>query len=323
MVTPPERRFRIAARGSRLALWQAETVRESLIAADPGLEVEISVIRTTGDRITDVPLARIGERGLFTREVDDALLDGRAEIAVHSLKDVPTVLPNGLLLAAITEREDPRDVLIGPMGRPVTLESLRPGAIVGTSSLRRRAQLRRLRADVEVVDLRGNLDTRLAKLDAGNHDAIILAAAGIARLGLVERISHYLPADSWIPAVGQGALAVVVREGDAAAIEAVRTLHHAESAAAVTAERAFLRALEGGCQVPIGALATVADGELSVDGFVADLEGRAYLRDRIVGPADEAAALGDALARRLIHAGADGLLDEVRAMIDKPGIPSP
>lgn len=323
MVTNAPRRFRIAARGSRLALWQAEAVRERLLAADASLEVEIAVIRTTGDRITDVPLARIGGRGLFTREIDDALLDGRAEIAVHSLKDVPTTLPAGLLLAAVTEREDPRDVLVGPAGQATSLENLRPGARVGTSSLRRRAQLRRLRKDVDVVDLRGNLDTRIAKLDDGAYDAIILAAAGIRRLGWAERISCYLPAESWLPAVGQGALGIVVRDGDERSLAAVSALHHPETGAAVSAERAFLGALEGGCQVPIGALALVADGELLIDGFVADLDGRAFLRDRVTGPVTEAGLLGGALARRLIHAGADGVLDGVRASLDNPGIASP
>ncbi|MDR0786950.1 MAG: hydroxymethylbilane synthase [Gemmatimonadota bacterium] len=323
MVKLPKRRVRIASRGSRLALWQAETVRELLLASDTDLEVEISIIRTTGDRVTDVPLARIGGRGLFTREVDDALLDGRADIAVHSLKDVPTTLPDGLVLAALTEREDPRDVLIGPAGTVTSLEALPPGARVGTSSLRRRAQLRRIRPDLEVIDLRGNLDTRLNRLDEGAYDAIILAAAGMVRLGWAERISSHLPSDSWLPAVGQGALGIVVREGDTTSFDTVRVLHHPESAAAVTAERSFLGGLEGGCQVPIGALATVKDGELSIDGFVADLEGNAFLRERITGSAENAAVLGETLARRLIRDGANEILDAVRASVGGPEIPSP
>lgn len=322
MVTPSSR-FRIASRGSQLALWQAETVREALLAASADLEVDVDVIRTTGDRITDVPLARIGDRGLFTKEIDEALLDGRADIAVHSLKDVPTTLPEGLVIGAVGEREDPRDVIIGPEGAAISLASLPAGARVGTSSLRRRSQLRRLRPDVEVVDLRGNLNTRLARLDAGDYDAIILAAAGVVRLGWTERISQYLPTEDWLPAVGQGALAIVVRAGDEAAIAASRSIHHEPTAIRVTAERAFLRSLEGGCQVPIGAVATISGDDLTVDGFVADLDGTVILRDRIVGPLDAAASLGEALARRLSRAGADTILDEIRAASINPGIPAP
>ncbi len=319
----PTVRFRIASRGSQLALWQAETVRHALLAASPDLEVDIDVIRTTGDRITDVPLARIGDRGLFTKEIDEALLDGRADIAVHSLKDVPTTLPDGLVIGAIGEREDPRDVIVGPDGAETSLASLPAGARVGTSSLRRRSQLRRLRPDVEVVDLRGNLNTRLARLDEGAYDAIILAAAGVVRLGWAPRISQYLSVEDWLPAVGQGALAIVVRRGDEAAIAALRSIHHEPTSIRVTAERAFLRSLEGGCQVPIGSLATIEGDVLAVDGFVADLDGTVLLRDRMVGPLDAGATLGETLARRLSRAGADAILDEIRAASGNPGIPAP
>lgn len=314
--------LRIASRGSQLALWQSEAVREHLLARRPGLEIEIEVIRTLGDRILDVPLAKIGDKGLFTKEVDEALLDRRADLAVHSLKDIPTVLPEGLALAAITEREDPRDVLIGHLGGAVSLAGLPAGVRVGTSSLRRRAQLGHLRPDLEVVDLRGNLNTRLDKLDAGEYAAIILAAAGVLRLGWKDRINEFLDPVEWLPAVGQGALGIVARDDDSATIELLSTLHDPVTAACVTAERAFLRALEGGCQVPIGALATLHGDRLEIDGFVADLEGRQVLREVRSGSIEEAARLGRELAEALRERGADPILAEIRSG-DLPGIPPP
>ncbi len=322
MVTPPPR-LRIASRGSQLALWQAESIRNALLESPSDLVVSIDVIRTTGDRILDVPLARIGDRGLFTKEIDDALLDGRADIAVHSLKDVPTRLPDGLAIVAVGERADPRDVLIARRDAPATLDHLAPGARVGTSSLRRRAQLRHLRPDLDVVDLRGNLNTRLARLDSGAYDAIILAAAGVIRLDWEARISQSLPTEFWLPAVGQGALAVVARTGDAEIAELLRPVHHQPTAACVEAERAFLRALEGGCQVPIGALASISGNLLSIDGFVADLEGQTILRSTFDGPTSAARVIGESLARKLVDRGADTLLDEVRAASESPGIPAP
>lgn len=321
MVTP--KLLRIATRGSQLAMWQAENVRDALIAVHPDLQVEVEIVRTTGDRILDVPLAKIGDRGLFTKEIDEALLEGRADIAVHSLKDVPTRVPDGLDLAAVTERADPRDVLIGPRGASLKLETLTVGARVGTSSLRRRSQLRHVRPDVEVVDLRGNLNTRLARLDDGGYDAIILAAAGVLRLGWTDRISHYLEPADWLPAVGQGALAIVARADDGAAADLLRPLHHPETAACVAAERSFLRTLEGGCQVPIGALATLSGDELRLDGLVADMEGERILRDLRTGPVGDAAALGERVAESLRSAGADEILRAIRAAADAPGIPGP
>jgi hydroxymethylbilane synthase len=312
---------RIASRGSQLALWQAEWVGARL--AERGVRSEIEVIRTTGDRILDVPLARIGDRGLFTKEIDEALLEARAELAVHSLKDVPTRVPEGLVIAAVTEREDPRDVLISRQGTDWRLETLPAGARVGTSSLRRRSQLRRMRPDVEVLDLRGNLNTRLAKLDAGEYDAIILAAAGVVRLGWQLRISQILPVDLWLPAVGQGALGVMVRSDDDATRELIADLHHPGTAAAVGAERSFLRALEGGCQVPIGAAALLDGDRLSLDGFVADLEGDTMLRERHEGPALDPAAVGTELAARLVARGASDILREIRLATDLPGVPAP
>jgi len=318
-----QRPIRIASRGSQLALWQAQHVSTSLIAAHGTLDVSIEIIRTTGDRILDVPLAKIGDRGLFTKEIDEALLAGRAELAVHSLKDVPTRLPEGLALAAVGEREDPRDVLITRRDIPSTLDSLPPGARVGTSSLRRRSQLRHLRSDLEVVDLRGNLNTRLAKLDAGEYEAIILAAAGVIRLGWENRISEFLQTRRWVPAVGQGALALICRTDDSRTAELLAPLHHAATASCVMAERAFLRSLEGGCQVPIGALADLEGDDLRLEGFVADVDGAVVLRDTLTGPFEAAAEIGVELAERLIHRGANDILRRVRSISELPGVTSP
>jgi hydroxymethylbilane synthase len=305
--------LRIASRGSELALWQSRAVQAALRAADPALSVEIDVVRTTGDRIQDVPLARIGDKGLFTKELDAALLHGAADLAVHSLKDVPTRLPEGLVLAAVTEREDPRDVLILPPGGAGDVWTLPPGARVGTSSLRRRAQLQALRPELEILDLRGNLNTRLAKLDRGDYDAIVLAAAGVLRLGWADRIAAYLDAPQWLPAVGQGALAVVARADRADVFDRLRPLHDAASAACTTAERALLRALEGGCQVPIGALATVEGDRLVLHGLVAELDGSRILRVEEAGTMDDAAAVGARAAQALLAQGAAQVLARIRA----------
>ena len=311
MVTAPA--LRIASRGSELALWQSRAVQAALRAADPGLAVQIEVVRTTGDRIQDVPLAKIGDKGLFTRELDAALLAGAADLAVHSLKDVPTRLPDGLALAAVTAREDPRDVLLLPPGRSGDLASLPPGARVGTSSLRRRAQLRALRPELDVVDLRGNLNTRLAKLDRGDYDAIVLAAAGVLRLGWIDRIAAYLDPPAWLPAVGQGALAVVARADRADVLARLRPLHDPASAACTAAERALLRALEGGCQVPIGALGTVEGDRVVLHGLVADLAGTEVIRVQESGAMDQAETVGRRAARALLDRGAGQVLARVRA----------
>jgi hydroxymethylbilane synthase len=317
-------KLRIASRGSALALWQANSVRDSLLAGDEELEVVIEVVRTTGDRITDVPLAMIGDRGLFTKEIDSAVLGGEADLAVHSLKDVPTRIPEGLTLVAVTRREDPRDVLICREGDDArSLDSLRPGARVGTSSLRRRAQLRARRPDVEVVDLRGNLNTRLSRLDDGTYDAILLAAAGVIRLGWVERVSEWLSPERWLPAVGQGALAVVARADDARTAERLAVLHDVATGSAVAAERALLRELEGGCQIPVGALATVSGKTMRLAGLVADLEGRTVLRQELEGPASEAEALGHQVAAALREVGAQEILDGIRALEPAPPPPAP
>ena len=314
--------IRIASRGSELALWQARAVRDALLAAQPGLEVEISVVKTTGDRILDVPLAKIGDKGLFTKELDAALLAGDADLAVHSLKDVPTRLPDGLELVAVGRREDPRDVLILPPGRTGTLAALPPGARVGTSSLRRRAQLKALRPDLEVVDLRGNLNTRLAKLDRGEYDAVLLAAAGVVRLGWEERIAERLDPSEWLPAVGQGALGVVCRAGDERVRGLLSAFHDPFTAACTAAERAFLAALEGGCQIPIGALAHVDEDGLTLHGLVAGVDGEKVLRDSENAPSlDDASEAGRRLAARLLSLGAGEILARLRA--ETPRVPEP
>lgn len=315
--------IRIASRGSELALWQANTVRGALLSAHPRLQVDIEVIRTTGDRILDVPLARIGDRGLFTKEIDAALLEGRADLAVHSLKDVPTRVTDGLTLAAVSDREDPRDVLILRADLQGGLLDLPSGSRIGTSSLRRRSQLRALRPDLEVVDLRGNLNTRLGKLDAGGYEGILLAAAGVLRLGWRDRISQWLPLESWLPAVGQGALAVLARSDDRRTVDLLRPLHHRDTAVAVTAERAFLNALEGGCQIPIAALASVAGSEVVLDGLVTDLDGQAVLRRQARGAVDAAADVGRSLANRLLEQGAGEILAEIRRTSGVPSTPAP
>jgi hydroxymethylbilane synthase len=290
----------IASRGSQLALWQARWVAAQLSAA--GHQCRIEVIKTTGDKITDVPLAKVGTKGLFTKEIEEALLDGRAHLAVHSLKDLPTELPEGLVLAAVPEREDPRDAVVGKK-----LADLPPGAKVGTSSLRRAAQLRHLRPGLQVESVRGNLDTRLRKLDEGQYDAILLAAAGLKRLGWGDRIAELLSPDEMCPAVGQGALAIETRAGfDGAAV-----LDHPDTHTAILAERAVLRALGGGCQVPIGAYATVSRGRVRVLAIVAAPDGAQVIRAESEGATSEASEIGARLAADLLARGARQILEAV------------
>jgi hydroxymethylbilane synthase len=290
----------IASRGSQLALWQARWVEAQLSAA--GLECRIEIIKTTGDKITDVPLAKVGTKGLFTKEIEEALLDGRAHLAVHSLKDLPTELPEGLVLAAIPEREDPRDAMVGR-----TLANLALGAKVGTSSLRRAAQLRQLRPDLLVESIRGNLDTRLRKLDEGQYDAILLAAAGLKRLGWGNRIAEILSPEQMCPAVGQGALAIETRAG----FDGVAMLDHADTHIAVLAERGVLGALGGGCQVPIGAYATVSEDRVHIVAIVAAPDGTQVIRAEAEGPAAEASLIGASLAAELLTRGARQILEAV------------
>jgi hydroxymethylbilane synthase len=303
----------IGSRGSKLALWQANWVKDTLMSLHDGLEVRIEIIKTSGDLRRDLPLAAIGGKGVFTKEIEEALLDNRVDLAVHSLKDLPTILPEGLQLSAISEREDARDALIlraNDAHPNPSLESLPRGATVGTSSQRRMAQLKYLRGDVQVKDLRGNVDTRLRKLDAGEYDAIILAAAGLRRLGFGHRISQAIPTETILSAVGQGALAIETRAGDKETIRLVRPLNHEPTRLACAAERALLRALGGGCQTPIAAHAVVIEGRIELDGLVASVKGDLIIRDRLEAGAPEAEDAGVKLAGRLLELGASELLTE-------------
>lgn len=301
--------LRLLTRGSALALAQSQGVAARLEAAHPGLRVELRTIRTRGDRITDVPLAQVGGKGLFVKEIEDALRNGEGDIAVHSLKDLPSELPHGLTIAAVPVREDPRDALVLPSGIPANPGSgdlpVCEGGRVGSSSLRRRAQLLAWRPDLRVENLRGNLDTRLRKLDEGEYDAILLAAAGLRRMKWADRISLALPVERFVPAVGQGALAIEAREDDAETGTLLAVLEDATARACVTAERAFLARLEGNCLVPLGALATCAEGQLTMVGMLADADGRTVLRCNGARPSAEAAELGKYLAEELLAAGGD------------------
>jgi hydroxymethylbilane synthase len=314
--------LRIGTRASALALWQTEHVRSRLDAA--GVATDRIEIRTTGDMVQHVPLAQIGSRALFTRQIDDAMLEGRIDLAVHSLKDLPTTLPDGIALVAVGEREDPRDALVGR--GPVEWSRLPEHAVVATSSLRRRAQLLHLRPDLQVDDIRGNVDTRLAKLDASREwTAILLATAGLVRLGLGGRIGQRLPPEIMLPAPGQGALAVTARSGDAAAAAAAQAVHHGPTALAVAAERAFLRALEGGCQVPVAAHAALEGDHLRLHGRVVSLGGERAVEGQElarVGAPAEADRLGVRLAERLLDDGAGEILAQVRAAA-APVVPEP
>jgi hydroxymethylbilane synthase len=293
----------IGSRGSKLALWQANWVRERLEAL--GSPCRLEIIKTTGDKIADVPLAKVGTKGLFTKEIEEALLAGRIDLAVHSLKDLPTELPAGLRLAAIPPREDARDALVGRR-----LEELAAGAKVGTSSLRRVAQLRAARPDLIIEPVRGNLDTRLRKLGGGQYDALVLAAAGLKRLGWEDRIAEYLPESVMCPAVGQGALAIETREeGEAAQV--CGQLDDACTRAAVEAERAVLRALGGGCQVPIGAHARLTGGQLRLLGVVVTPDGARIVRRESSGPVSDAVSLGTELGNELLAGGAAEILEQV------------
>ena len=315
--------LRIGTRGSALAVWQTERVRELLTGA--GQPTERVEIRTTGDMVQDVPLVRIGSAAIFTRQIDEAMLAGRIDLAVHSLKDLPTELPPGIALAAVSRREDPSDALVGR--GPIRWSDIPHGSTVATSSLRRRAQLLHARPDLQVRDVRGNVDTRLAKLDtAPDWSAILLASAGLLRLGQGHRIGERLPPDVMLSAPGQGALAVTARTDDERAIAAAAAVHHRASALAVGAERAFLRRMEGGCQVPVAALAVLDDsGTLRLHGRVIALDGSRMAEGRAAGAAPDAGAaerLGHALAERLLGEGAGEILADIRAGA-APAVPEP
>lgn len=299
----------IGSRGSKLALAQAQLVQAQLKSLVPPIDIRIEVIKTTGDVKTD-PLSVIGGKGVFTKELEDALLEERIDLAVHSLKDLPTIVPEGLVLAAICKREDPRDALVLPVKKSsgATLEDLHKGAAVGTSSPRRLAQLKWLRPDLTFKELRGNVDTRLRKLDEGQYDALVLACAGLRRLQLDERISSALTTEQMLPAVGQGALAIETRSSDTNTTGIARGLDHKFTRVACTAERALLRQLGGGCQLPIAAHAVVRDKRIRLDGLVAAVDGKQIVRERVSGGLDEAEELGLLLAEQLLTNGARELL---------------
>jgi len=300
-------KLRIGSRGSQLALWQANHI--SALLRSRGHEVEIEIIHTTGDKITDVALAKVGTKGMFTKEIEEALAAEKVDLAVHSLKDLPTELPKGFEIAAITERQDPRDALCSK--NYSSIEDLPNGARVGTSSLRRQAQLKAIRPDLDIHPLRGNVDTRLRKLEQGEYDAIILASAGLKRLGKTELVKQIIPAEIMCPAAGQGALGIEIREGDAKTRELLAFLNDPNARAATMCERALLNSLGGGCQVPIGAFAEVHDGRLHLDSIVADPDGSKLLRDSRDGNTEDAESVGNEAGASLLKRGGDQILEAV------------
>ena len=302
-------RIRIATRKSPLALWQAHYVRDELLKHYPALQVELLPMSTRGDKILDSPLAKVGGKGLFVKELEEALLRDEADLAVHSMKDVPVEFPSGLCLATICPREDPRDAFVS--NHFSSIEALPNGARVGTSSLRRQCQLRARRPDLQVLDLRGNVNSRLAKLDGGEYDAILLAAAGLKRLGLEQRITSLITCSDSLPANGQGAVGIECRSDDVELLSLLASLEDHSTRQRVLAERAMNRHLQGGCQVPIGAYAEIEGEELWLRGLVGAIDGQRIIRAEIRGPASQAEELGETLATRLIALGADKLLAEI------------
>lgn len=300
----------LGTRGSELAMYQANHVAWSLQKRNVDLSVKIKKITTSGDKILDSPLAKIGDKGLFVKEIENELLTGEIDIAVHSCKDMPTELPDGLIIAAYGEREDPRDAFIGKAG---SLDAIPRGGKVGTSSLRRRSQLKSLRPDLEIVDIRGNVDTRIRKIAELGLDGTILAAAGVKRLERESEVSFYFSPDEMIPAVGQGVIAIEARGDDRVVLGLLDSENHSESAAAVMAERSLMKQLEGGCQVPIGAHAVVGGDVLTLHAYLGSLDGARFIRDSIQGSWKEAVELGEKLAIRMYEAGGDEILGEIRS----------
>jgi hydroxymethylbilane synthase len=300
----------IGTRGSKLALWQTNFVKAQLEKLFSELNIEVNIIKTTGDKILDSPLSQIGDKALFTKELENALLKKEIDVAVHSLKDLPTQLPDGLMLTSVLEREKPNDVLISKNN--LKLSQLPKNAIVATGSLRRTSQLLHCRTDLQIVDLRGNVDTRFKKFDESNWNAMILAFAGVKRMNYGERIAEIISMEILLPAVGQAAIGIETRSDNEFAKNVVRKLNHDETEIAAKAERAFLRRLEGGCQIPIGANATIVNGKLFLDGLIASLNGKILLRDSVNGKIDEAESLGISLAEILLAKGGDKILEEIR-----------
>jgi hydroxymethylbilane synthase len=311
------KKIKVGSRGSLLAMAQAELVVSSLKEKFPSLEIEAVTIKTTGDKIQDSPLSKIGTKSLFTKEIEEALMENKIDLAVHSLKDLPTEIPEVLALGAVTEREDPHDCLISSQGW--TLKTLPQGARMGTSSLRRQAQILSLRCDLIVESLRGNLDTRIRKLQQGRFDAIVVAKAGVKRLGKSLSMEgkglvlKMIPYAEMLPAVGQGSLAIEVRKSDSETGSIVKALNHGVSYAVALCERAFLAALQGGCQVPIGALAEASEGTLFLEGVIVSLQGDKVVRDKTSGHIDRSVDLGDELGKRLLGKGGKEILESIRS----------
>lgn len=306
-----DKTLKIGTRGSKLALWQANWVKSALEAEDSALSIELVIIKTKGDKILDVPLAKVGGKGLFVKEIEDALLSDKIDIAVHSMKDMPGEIPKGLCIGAIPEREIPQDVLISRNKK--RLSKLGPGAKIGTSSLRRKAQLLHARPDLVVFPLRGNLDTRLKKLETENLDAIILAAAGVKRLGLENRITEYLDENIMLPAVGQGALCIEVRQNDPLVEPIVASLEHPQTRVVILGERAFLNRLEGGCQVPIAAHGKIDKNIFTLAGLVATVDGKTLIKETLAGSEDSSEIIGTKLADCLIDMGAINIIENLKA----------
>ncbi len=310
-----KRKFTIGSRGSRLALWQTNFVKNALERAFPEINLDVKIIKTTGDKLLDVALSKIGDKGLFTGQIETALLNREIDLAVHSLKDLQTVQPDGLTIGAVSKREKPNDVLISK--KYGSIDELPEGAWVATGSLRRKSQLLNYRPDLQIFEIRGNVPTRLKKFEESDLDAMILAFAGVHRLNLDAHIAQIIPFEIMLPAVGQGALAVEIRQSDAEVSALLKVLNDEETSICISAERAFLRMLEGGCQVPIGANAVVQTDEIHLEGMVGTLNGDINLRKKIIGTKSEAEDLGKRLAQILIAKGANEILEQTRKKVEK------
>jgi hydroxymethylbilane synthase len=306
----------IGTRGSELALWQTHYVKTLLEERYPGIVIDVQTIKTTGDKTLDVPLSKIGDKGLFTKELEVALLERRIDLAVHSFKDVPTIIPEGLAISTVLEREDLHDVYIGhPKSPSQSFMTLPHLAIIATGSLRRKCQLLSARQDIQIVDIRGNISTRIKKLDESNWNGMVLAKAGVMRLGLVQRITEILPMNIMLPAVGQGALALEVRKGDKYLEKLLLPLHHRPTALAITAERSLLHHIEGGCQVPLGAYAHIQGNELQLYAIIGSLDGKHIVKGSRSGSYTDAERIGIELAEELLKRGGREILDEIRRTI--------
>jgi hydroxymethylbilane synthase len=304
------RRIRIGTRGSQLALIQARLVSDVLKAAEPGISTELVVIKTKGDIILDVALSKIGDKGLFTRELELSLMRGETDIAVHSLKDIPTRLPEGLHIGAVTEREDRRDVLVSVNN--IKLNSLLPGHRIATSSLRRKASLLHHSPGLQIIDIRGNINTRLRKMESGYCEAMVMALAGLKRMGMTQFITEILPPDKFMPAVSQGALGLETRIDDESITELLGRIIHRPTWTAISAERAFMRTLEGGCLIPVGCFTVLDKSDLTISGFISSTDGSEYLEDKLTGDASDPEELGISLAKKLLGMGGDKILGQIR-----------